>query len=193
MRIGLIRHGETDWNKEALFQGTSDIPLNDTGLDQARRNAVLLEGQPWGALYASPLRRTTRTAQEIGRVTGLGEPTPLPDIIERHFGELEGATVFLPDGSRRLADHPSVEPVETVLERTYRALDRVTSEAEADALIVTHGTVVRLLLNDLLRVAAPAISNLALTVIETDPTAKRGFRVVVANGYPVSPDLTHTV
>jgi hypothetical protein len=42
-------------------------------------------------------------------------------------------------------------------------------------------------------VAAPAISNLALTVIETDPTAKRGFRVVVANGYPVSPDLTHTV
>lgn len=193
MRIGFIRHGETDWNKEARFQGTSDIPLNDVGIGQARRNAVLLQGQSWQRLYCSPLVRTTRTAQEIGAVSGLGEPIALPDIIERGFGELEGASVFLPDGAHRPADHPSVEPVETVLERTYRALDQVQREATTDALIVTHGTVVRLLLEDLLRVESPAISNLALSIVEADPTARHGLRVVLANGYPVASDLTRSV
>jgi len=193
MRIGLIRHGETDWNRKALFQGVSDIPLNETGYDQARRTAVLLEGQPWSALYCSPLSRTTQTATELGRITGLGEPTPLPDVIERSFGELEGLSVFLPDGTRRLADHPTVEPVATVLERTYRALGQVKAEVGSDALIVTHGTVIRLLLNDRLTVASPAIQNLALTVLETDPDARHGYRVRLANGYPVAAELTHTV
>ncbi|WP_125107885.1 MULTISPECIES: histidine phosphatase family protein [Gulosibacter] len=193
MRIGLIRHGETEWNRKALFQGTSDVPLNDTGYDQARRTAVLLEGQRWSALFCSPLTRTTQTATELGRISGLGEPTPLPDIIERSFGELEGESVFLPDGTRRLADHPTVEPVAAVLERTYRALEQVSTTCASDALIVTHGTVVRLLLNDLLTVASPAINNLALTVLETDPDARHGFRVRLANGYPVAAELTHSV
>lgn len=193
MRIGLIRHGETDWNKQALFQGTSDIPLNETGYDQARRTAVLLEGQSWGALYCSPLSRTTQTAIEISRTAELSEPVALPEVIERSFGELEGASVFLPDGTRRLADHPSVEPVDAVLERTYHGLGHVAGSAGSDALIVTHGTVIRLLLNDLLTVASPAIQNLALTVLEVDADAPRGYRVRLANGYPVAPQLLRGV
>ncbi|KOG64024.1 phosphoglycerate mutase [Streptomyces griseoflavus] len=70
-RIVLWRHGQTAWNLERRFQGTTDIELTEEGLAQARRAARLLAALEPDAIIASDLRRATATAGELAAVTGL--------------------------------------------------------------------------------------------------------------------------
>ena len=90
-RIIAIRHGETAWNVDTRIQGHLDIPLNDTGLWQARQVARALAGEPLSAIYASDLQRAHTTARAIAEVTG-APLVPEPALRERSFGELEGRT-----------------------------------------------------------------------------------------------------
>ena len=64
-RIILVRHGETDWNKEQIFRGRIDVPLNSTGLQQAKATGEVLSGQKIDAIYSSPLSRAIQTANGI--------------------------------------------------------------------------------------------------------------------------------
>ncbi len=64
-RILLIRHGETNWNREGRFQGQMDIPLNDTGILQAQKTAQLLASTKIHQIISSPLKRPYQTAQAI--------------------------------------------------------------------------------------------------------------------------------
>ena len=70
--LWLVRHGETDWNRQGLYQGQADLPLNETGLAQARQTALMLEqaGQRFAALYSSPLLRARQTAEALVREAG---------------------------------------------------------------------------------------------------------------------------
>ncbi|MEN2419188.1 histidine phosphatase family protein [Streptomyces rimosus] len=70
-RIVLWRHGQTAWNLERRFQGTTDIELTEEGLAQARRAARLLAALEPDAIIASDLRRAAATAGELAAVTGL--------------------------------------------------------------------------------------------------------------------------
>lgn len=89
----LIRHGETDWNRELRFQGQMDVPLNAVGLEQARRVAGRLAGEAVDHLVSSDLIRTRQTAQpvlaqllpqlHIDNLTDAG-------LREQHFGVVEG-------------------------------------------------------------------------------------------------------
>ncbi|MEE1928409.1 histidine phosphatase family protein [Streptomyces sp. TRM 70351] len=70
-KIVLWRHGQTSWNLERRFQGTTDIPLTDEGVHQARRAARLLAALKPDAIVASDLVRARATAAELAAVTGL--------------------------------------------------------------------------------------------------------------------------
>lgn len=186
MRIGLIRHGETDWNARGVLQGASDIPLNVRGEKQARDAGRMLRGQEWRAIAASPLSRARRTAEIIAEHAGFAPPRLLPGLVERSFGELEGTSVLRPDGSRvPLEGHEGVEPHEEVLARTRAALEQLARDEQGPMLVVTHGTVIRLLMDWILGFPSPRVSNLGLSIIELG--ADEPPRALLANGYPLAP------
>ncbi len=91
-RLYLVRHGETEWNRERRVQGQADPPLNDTGRAQARALAERLAGVRFDAAYASDLRRSLETATILLDGRGLAL-TPVAGLRERFFGPWEGRLV----------------------------------------------------------------------------------------------------
>ena len=65
MRLFIVRHGETAWNREGRFQGQLDVPLNEAGMLQADRVAERFRGYPLAAVLASPLSRARVTGERI--------------------------------------------------------------------------------------------------------------------------------
>mgnify|MGYP000626705443 CR=1 FL=1 len=99
MLLYLVRHGETDWNLERRIQGSTDIPLNNTGREQARVTGRLLSSRHWDAIYSSPLSRARETAEIIASEVGLPGPTPVDALVERAYGEAEGLAERRPLGA----------------------------------------------------------------------------------------------
>lgn len=109
-----LRHGETDWNLRGLSQGSTDIPLNETGLAQAHRAAGLLRNRGIAAIVSSPLSRAYTTASIAAEAIGL--PVEIDDDLrEVAFGEKEGhlqsewfsewvAGTYLPAGAETLSN-----------------------------------------------------------------------------------------
>jgi len=85
----LIRHGETDWNRELRFQGHIDVPLNDMGHEQARRLGLRMAGEHAQHLVASDLMRCQQTAAPTSLQLSLEVHTDA-GLREQHFGEVEG-------------------------------------------------------------------------------------------------------
>jgi probable phosphoglycerate mutase len=91
LRIILVRHGETEWNKVHRLQGgNSDTPLNELGKQQAENLAIRLKSESIQAVYYSPLRRALHTAQAIASYHEL-EVHTLSSVKEIYVGDLEGA------------------------------------------------------------------------------------------------------
>ena len=87
-----LRHGATDWNRQGLFQGRTDNPLNEDGLRQAHEAASLLRDVGIGRIVASPLVRAAKTAEIIAGAIAV--PLTIDDgIIELDFGSFEGRPV----------------------------------------------------------------------------------------------------
>jgi len=91
LRVYLIRHGETDWNRDQRVMGQLDIPLNETGRAQAERTAEFLASEKISAIYASDLSRAWETARCIAEKQGLS-PIATPEIREMRYGHWEGLT-----------------------------------------------------------------------------------------------------
>jgi broad specificity phosphatase PhoE len=93
-RIFLLRHGETDWNKTARYQGISDVPLNEDGLEQARRLGVRLSRIQPDKVMASPLRRAAQTAEMIMERNDSQVPIETrEELREISFGAWEGLSI----------------------------------------------------------------------------------------------------
>jgi len=87
-----LRHGVTDWNQQGLFQGRTDIPLNDDGIAQAHAAARRLRDVRFDQVVASPLTRALKTAEIIA--TAAAKPIAIDDsLIECDFGSLEGRSI----------------------------------------------------------------------------------------------------
>lgn len=151
----LMRHGETDWNREGRFQGQTDVPLNDRGRDQARDLARRVAAVPLAALYTSDLSRAAETAQIVaGAFPGL-PVYPDPRLREVHAGSLAGLTlaevrVRYPAWWSAAADDtgdvrpPGGESFGDQAARVVAALDAIAARHPGQAVgVVTHGGAIR--------------------------------------------------
>jgi probable phosphoglycerate mutase len=100
LRLYLARHGQTDWNLEGRLQGSSDVPLNRTGQQQAALLAERLSGIDLDAVYSSELQRSRETAHVVH---GLAPVTALAGLNERRLGVFEGQLTS-PEYVRRSRD-----------------------------------------------------------------------------------------
>ena len=146
--LGLLRHGQTDWNIDLRLQGSTDIPLNDTGRDQARLAASSLNREDWDVILASPLSRAKDTADIVALELGMNVVI-VPELIERSFGVAEG----LDHASwRKLYESHQVieglESLEDLRTRTVQLLDLIANEYSGKrVLAVSHGAFIRKVLN----------------------------------------------
>jgi broad specificity phosphatase PhoE len=87
--IYLVRHGQTAWNKEEIFRGRTDVPLDETGLKQAELVGQYFKGMEIRGVYSSSLSRAWETAQKIAQFHDL-KVQPLQGILDMSFGNWEG-------------------------------------------------------------------------------------------------------
>jgi uncharacterized phosphatase len=141
----LVRHGETDWNRQHRIQGLTDIPLNDTGREQAKAAGVLLARRSWDRIVTSPLSRAMETASIIATETGLDAPEPIQALVERNYGEGEG--LDFAEINRRYPDRaavPGQESRDEVIARVVPALLELAAVHPGESLIVvSHGGAIR--------------------------------------------------
>ena len=144
-----VRHGETDWNKEGRIQGNTDIPLNETGREQARAIAAQLKSLGIDLVIGSDLRRAKETAKIIAKEIE-AEVFFDSNFRERNFGPWEGTLrdeihpdlvkkfrreQWAPDGAELFED---LEKRVVTSLRKHRA-----SHAYKNVVIVAHGGVLR--------------------------------------------------
>ncbi len=198
MRILLVRHGETQWNREQRFQGQRDIPLNATGEEQAAKVAEFLATQPLQLAFSSPLKRPWATADAICSSHSNLILRPIPDLQEISHGDWEGklqseveaeypgeleqwqrdpASVQMPNG----------ENLNQVWERTRLAWQDILATTEAQfpqgtVVVVAHDAINKAAICQLFDLSPQAFwifkqGNGAVTVIDY-PEGKEGAPVL---------------
>jgi broad specificity phosphatase PhoE len=164
--IILCRHGETDWNRLGRYQGRTDIPLNERGIEQARELARTLRYEPIAAVYSSTLARASDTAREIARLhglqvkrdprldeinQGLWEGLRRDEIVLNH-GELHARWLEYPLDLRL----PEGETLEEVRDRVRDVLDEMLLlYADQTVCIVAHSVSMAMIKHELQGLSLP--------------------------------------
>jgi phosphoserine phosphatase len=156
-RIILVRHGETAWNKDRIFRGRIDIPLNETGREEARLAGEWLKNEAIDAAYSSPLSRAAETAEEIARHHGL-TVQELEGLTDLDYGDWQGLPLEevkkkYPDLYRQWESMPEAvrfpngETLEEVRVRALAAVDEVLQRhPHGNILLVAHRVVNKVLI-----------------------------------------------
>jgi uncharacterized phosphatase len=146
--LGLLRHGQTDWNIDFRLQGITDIPLNETGIAQAKDAAAVIDSKNWDLVLSSPLSRARDTAAIVCEANGLSEAIIEPLLLERSFGEAEGLSHE--EWKSKYTDPNSVPGGESLHDLEKRANLLLDSLAQRYAgkrfIAVSHGALIRVLL-----------------------------------------------
>lgn len=153
MKIYLVRHGETDYNKKKLLMGQMDIPMNELGIEQAKRLAAALENKGITSIYSSDLSRAFKTAEIITERLNL-YVTPVKEFREHSLGDLDGSewTEELEDMSQEDFEKLMVEVNAENLDSFYnRVWDKFLETVEkhpknGNLLLVMHGGCTRAIL-----------------------------------------------
>lgn len=149
MKIYVIRHGKTEFNKQGIINGYLDDPLAPEGFEQARQAQATLPSTI-KRIYSSSLERARQTADILNEVLG-AELTFHDELKEVNFGDLNG-TPFLDEHKQRHAQldydwRPSGENFDEVKQRTLKILNEIknNNHDDGEVLIVGHGGTVRTL------------------------------------------------
>lgn len=159
VKLILVRHGETAWNKQGRFQGQSDVPLSEAGIKQAEQLAKFFPLEHLNAIYASDLKRAHLTALKVAERFSLPVHTEKA-FREMNFGVWEGLTYEeiasrWQDAVENFFQRPDLLEVpqgESFAELQARAVKRVQEivaaheGASAHVAIFAHGAVIRALL-----------------------------------------------
>ena len=155
--IYLVRHGQTAWNKEEVFRGRTDIPLDETGLKEAESAGEYFKTFDIEAVYSSPLSRAWQTAQKISRFHSL-DVQALEGLLDMSFGSWEGRSlkeVKETDGERyrqwreepHLLRLPGGETLAEVRARAMSALEEVVRKhPEKTVVLVSHRVINKVLI-----------------------------------------------
>jgi len=146
--FGLFRHGQTDWNINFLLQGITDIPMNQTGIEQVRTAAKAINKDDWDIVLTSPLTRAMQTAEIIADSLGFDVVMQEQLLIERSFGEAEGLShEKWKQKYSNLDEIPGGESKSQLLTRSQLLLDTVsTGFAGKRVLAISHGALIRTLI-----------------------------------------------
>ncbi len=155
--VYLVRHGQTAWNKEEIFRGRTDVPLDETGLKQAELVGEYFREIEIHAVYSSPLSRARQTAEGIARIHSL-EVQALPGIIDMSFGNWEGHAnqeirKMDPETYRLWREQPhrvtlpGGESLDQVRTRAMAALEEVIHKhPRGTVVLVSHRVITKVLL-----------------------------------------------
>ena len=162
MKVILVRHGQTEWNKRDIFRGRKDIPLDESGKKQAMLTADAINRMNLSvkAVYTSPLHRAVETAENIAKVIGL-KVILKEELIEFDYGQWEGhgvdevkkkypqvysnwfhnpAQLVIPDG----------ETLEQVTKRVQSGVKTILKETQGDIVIVAHKVINKIVIGCLM-------------------------------------------
>lgn len=191
MRLFLVRHGETDWNREGRFQGQRDTHLSDKGRSQAFKAALFLALHEFEGIVSSPLARALDTALKIGSTCALNgnelEDVEIVDeFTEINHGEWEG--LLAEEVRERWGDllaqwHSDPESVrmpgeggeslEDVQRRAVAGVEKLAENYSGDVIVASHDAVIKVLLCHFLGIPLAnfwrfQIANCSLSIVELE-------------------------
>ncbi|MDW0116031.1 histidine phosphatase family protein [Sporosarcina thermotolerans] len=170
--IGFVRHGVTAWNKEGRAQGSTDVPLDEEGIEMAKRVADRLANEKWDIIYTSHLKRASKTAEIIAEKMPSVELVEDPRLREVSGGMVEGTT----EAERiekwgvdwRQLDM-GFETQEAIISRGLESIDEIRRKHLGKrVLVVSHGSFIKRMLNELITdpVYETSLDNTSLTIVE---------------------------
>ena len=193
--IFIVRHGECAGNREGLFRGRCDFPLNETGIRQAEALALELKGLGLTRIYTSPLSRATETARIIADACGADFETRA-GFNNMSLGEWEGrpkreVMEEYPEEWSLWIEHPDRlhvpggESLPDVQRRAFSNLEHLvrTHPGETFA-IVSHRAVIKPLLAACLGIAEPSFWKLHVDTASYSILVheeKRGYCLTLLN------------
>lgn len=169
LEILLIRHGQTDWNRDRRIMGRLPIPLNASGRRETGILSRSLRGIELHAIYTSPLKRAIETAQLLARGRGI-KVVRAPEVAEIDYGYWVGKTFDEVSGEKDYfvyhteparAQAPGGERMSDVYRRTGRFIERLrVRHRKGRIAVISHADVIKAILvrylklhlNDLLRI-----------------------------------------
>lgn len=188
-RIHLVRHGDTAYNREAVFRGTLDVPLDDTGREQARLTGLELAGERIGRIVSSPLSRALDTARAIAAHQPAASELEIdPAFNDLDFGQWQGMAkddvaaqfpelfdLWLNEPNR--CGFPGGETLEAASARAAGGLRRIIDESAVQTIAVaSHRVIIKLLILHALGLPLAAfwrvhVDTCGITTFAHDPAA----------------------
>ncbi|KIM79625.1 hypothetical protein PILCRDRAFT_823162 [Piloderma croceum F 1598] len=180
--VHIVRHGETDENRQKIIQGQLDTVLNAAGLDQARRVAGALRANPFDVAFSSDLSRAVKTAETILAYHPTVQLQKIADLRERHMGNLQGQAI---SPTATASGNRSIETMALFASRAVRWWNKFLQylstlpvrDTPYEILVVSHGgwigALVRTLVNSRKLRTAEGVAigkclNVSVTRIEMD-------------------------